>query len=394
MIRVIKRTSLFLAVLAMSVSMISGACPTAVTCAADTNKGNLSNASPLSAGKSITGSTPDKDTSRCYKFTAQSAGFLSFYIERDKPQSTTVPVWKATVYNTDGNQISTVSETSFHTQAVMVDKGDVTYVLIANGGSDTSEKFRLTAEFTEYENVVCEPANTATDAVAVALGETYLGVMDSSNDEDYIKLTTDESGVLKMSLTKYVSSISSQANWGFTLYDSSLNEMYKLTTTYETDSLNTEGLYLVIPAHKTYFVKISGSSYTPGILYSFTTSFSKSSLVETEPNNSFANADKLKLKKTYRGTLAETTTGDYYSFKAKKSGKHTVNITLSNEIANSYKVSVYDADRNLIDKKDNVFKKGKISFKAKKGKKYYVVLEHVSGFNSSKNAYYKLKVAF
>ncbi|MCR5099310.1 MAG: hypothetical protein K6B14_10210 [Lachnospiraceae bacterium] len=359
---------------------------------AATSTSNLSNATTISAGKTVTGSLSNKQKNKSYKFTAPGSGYLDFYIERAEVKSTNAPMWKATIYDGNGTVVCDATETTFYTNAVMVEKDSVYYLDISNASNATDEKYQITAEFTEYDNVIAEPNTGSTDAKSVSLGTTYLGVMDKANDEDYIRLYSDTTGYVKMSLKKYVSSSASSADWGFTLYDSEMNQLYNLTSKYQTDSLNTEGLYVILQAGKPAYVRISGSNNTAGVIYSFDTSFTPSSLVESEPNNSFASADKIKLKKTYRAALAETATGDYYVYKATKASKHVLKVTLSNEIAKAYRVTVYDKDRNPLVSKDNVFKNGKLSFKTKKGQKYYILVEHMSGYDSELNALYKLQL--
>ncbi len=366
---------------------------TAVATSTNNNTtGNLKNATALSAGKQVTGSLTESAKEKSYKFTAPDSGFLSFYIERTDATSTNQPTWKAEVFDSEARMISSVTETSFYTQTVMVQKDSLYYLRITGVQNAVNEKYGVTAQFTEYEDVIAGAGQSAENPVKISLGKKYVGTLDSASDADYIQLSSDSSGYVKMSLKKYVSSISAKADWRFELYDSEMNNLYTLQSSYQTDSLNTENLYLVIPAGQSYTIKISGSQSTAGLLYALDTAFTSTNLVETEPNNSFANPDKIKLKKTYSGALAETSTKDYFVYKATKTAKHTVNVTLSNELEKGYNVLVYDADRNLVISKEGVVKKGKVSFKAKKGKKYYVVIEHAASGTPSVNALYKIKL--
>ena len=382
----------------LAAGLILAAAPTTELTAVAVNTtnnttGNLKNATALNSGKQTTGTLTDSKKEISYKFTAPGSGFLSFYIERADVTSTNQPTWKVEVFDSEAKPISSATETNFYTQTVMVQKDSLYYVRVSAGQNAYNEKYGITAQFTEYEDVIAGAGQSAEDPVRITLGKKYVGTLDSASDADFIKLSSDTSGYVKMSLKKYISSIGTTADWRFELYDSEMNNLYILQSSYQTDSLNTENLYLAIPAGKSYIIKISGSQSTAGLLYALDTHFTATSLVETEPNNSFANPDKIKLKKTYCAALAETATKDYYVYKASKSAKHTLTITLSNELEKGYTVGIYDADRNVIVTKENVVKKGKVSFSAKKGKKYYVVVEHAASGTPSVNALYKIKLS-
>ena len=354
----------------------------------------LSSATAIGANKTVSGSLSENAKTKSYKFSASEPGYLTFYIERAAVESTSQPSWKATLYDGKGISVASVTDTNFYTQTVVVDKDGLYYLVIEGGSNYLNEKYSITANFTPCDYVVAEPNEEVDTALSVVSGRKYVGVIDQSSDADYFKISASQKGYATINFDRLIRSSTTQPSWGFSVYDSELNELFSLNSAYNSDALNTKGIVVPIPADKFIIVKVSNGSNTLGVLYSFDATFKAASLVETEPNNTFASADKLKLKKAYVGSLAEKSTNDYFYFKATKTGKYVVNLNLSKSAAAAYKITVYDKSLSEVVSSENINKKGKVSFKAKKGKKYYIMVSRTSsyGADSEYNLLYKVKV--
>lgn len=143
-----------------------------------------------------------------------------------------------------------------------------------------------------------------------------------------------------------------------------------------------------------------------GIKYELTADYYPDSSWESEPNDDIAHATPLAICKARSGTRYYSYDQDYYSFTAPKNG----NIKCSLSIADAEKIRNYDDYYALAHMKDdfslelldktgeklasnyNQSKNMSISFKVKKGKKYFV---HVSppGYYGI-DALYKIRVAY
>ena len=353
---------------------------------------NLKNAKTIGTGVSVTGKVSGTTSSQVYKFTAISSGYVSFDITRKKMEKAVEPSWKITVMDGSGTAVSEEHGATFSTRPVMMKKDDIYYAVVENYSHSDGEEFLLSAVFTDYANVIAEPCDKVEEAVVIDSDSTFLGAIDMSRDKDYIKITAPEKGYVRLDFKKYNSTSTLSPSWKLNFFDSDLNALFTVRSEYVMDTLSTEGLYFALPEGKSIYLEVENAHNSAGVMYSLRARFTESSLVEKEPNNSFSHANNIKLKKTYKGSLAEGKTGDYFKFKAASDGKYVAELKLSNELSKGYKITLYDQSKKEISVKRDITEAGKLSFKAKKGKTYYVVLEHVSLYKSGYNALYKLKI--
>ncbi len=352
---------------------------------------NLKNAKTLNSGNTVTGKIANS-SSMVYKFTAPSNGYVTFGIERKKIENTVEPIWNITVMDAAGSGLSEDHGSTFSTQPVMLKQDGICYVVVENYAHSEKEDFQLSAFFTEYNNVIAEPCDKVEEAAYTDADSTFVGVIDSDRDKDYIKITAIDKGYLKLDLKKYNSTSTLSPAWKLNFFDADLNELYSLRTENVMDTMNCEGLYFAIPEGECIYLEIGNAHNSTGVMYSVTSTFTESDRVEEEPNNSFSHANTIKAKTPLKGSLAEKKTGDYFKFKAPSDGKYVVELNLSNEVAKGYRLTLFDAKKDQISTKRDITDRGKLSFKAKKGKTYYVLLEHSSLYKSSYNALYKIKI--
>ncbi len=356
-----------------------------------TNNTTVNSAVDISSGNEVTNQPADTTTKYYYVYTASDSGYVNFTTKRAKTSSTNTPRWTTYVYDAEMNQICyKSSETEYTTQALTVNKG-TKYFLEVYGNKD--EAYSVQAAFTAYSHVEQEKNDTASDATKLSSGEKFIGSLSSSSDVDIYKFTASKNGVITMDLDRYDYSTTDSPEWYFTLYDEDMNEQYKLSSSYSNDSKNTVGLHYAIAKGKTVYMKVSNDSSATGFLYSIQVSFTAAKNVETEPNNSYGQADKISLSKTYYACMAEQS-GDYYKLKVNADGKYKVTMSLNGDVNYGYKIRVYNSKRKLVKTSDEIFKKGSVSFSGKKGKSYFIVIEHASsglfgGYSVGK--VYKLK---
>lgn len=360
---------------------------------------SIPTAQDISSGQITIGRIADTSSKYYFIYTAPNSGYVSFNLSRSDYSSTESAAWCLTVYDATMTKLEykTYINSSYDTQPFMVQKGTTYYIEVCGSSSSTTRiDYAIKANFTSCSYVEKENNNSGTKATKLVTGKKYIGCLNSSNDEDFFKIKADKSGYYKFSLNRYDFSTTDTPTWTMTVYDSSMNKLYSLNSTFNGDTNNTSGVYYVLPKGKTIYIKVSNSSSAVGHLYSIQTTFKKASNIESEPNNSYTQADKIKISTTYYGALGETSTADYFYFKATADKKYQVSISLNRDVTYGYKLYVYDSSRKLVASSSNtIYKNGKLSFKAKKGKKYYVVVKHAdTGFfgGYSVGTLYKLKV--
>ena len=353
---------------------------------------NLKNAKTLPVDNTVTGKLSGSTSTLVYKYTAPGSGYVSFGMERKKVENTVEPVWKLSVVDGTGSSISEDHGTTFSSQPVMVKQDTLYYVLVEDYSHSEGEDFILSSAFTECGRVVSEPDDEVDEAVTIDSDGTYLGIIDTTRDKDYIRVTAADRGYVRLDFTKYKSTSTLSPSWKLGFFDSELNSLFTIRSEYVQDSLNSEGIYVALPDDGSFYIEIANAHNAAGVMYSLKAHFVANDLVEKEPNNSFSHANTVKKNKTYRGSLAESKTGDYYKLKATASGEYVVKLNLTNEVSKGYKVTVYDKNKKELVSKRDITENGKLRFSAKKGKTYYVVVEHVSLYESSYNALYKLNI--
>ncbi|WP_029322151.1 hypothetical protein [Butyrivibrio sp. AE3004] len=363
----------------------------------DAKAGNLANAGDISNGQAVQGTITESDKEMYYKYTASGSGYVNFSVS-PSALTTDEPRWEIDLYDADASEITDCHGTKPVTNNVMVHAGSSYFVKITNWSSARDVAYTIKANYVPYEYVVTEPNNGASNAKQVAFNSEYLGVIDNSRDEDFFKITAPKAGDVNIDFKRYQITSTEMPEWDFTLYDSSMNRLYSINSKFQDDVHNTEGVHYVLDANKSIYVKINKSnSNAIGELYSFKASFSQNKFVEKESNNDFNKATNIQLKKSYLGVMGEDNTGDYFRLKTKGSGKYKVNLKLDKAVKYGYSIKIYDSSRNLVaSTQKKIYKNGSLKFRAKKKKKYYVVVEHADkGFLSGGicvGTVYRLKV--
>ena len=357
---------------------------------------DLASATAITNNADYYGKVTEADDKVYFKYVADTSGYVSFSVKK-AVLDTENRQWKISLFDSNAQKICSEYGTMPSTRRVMVEPGTLYYIQVENDYNARDISFAIRANFVSSPSVVAEPNNSANDAKNVAMGATYVGVIDESGDQDFFRITAPDSGYITMDFKRNSVDSTEIPVWKFSLYDANMNELYSIYSKLSGDVHNTEGVHYVLKKNQTVYVRVSNDYNSVGELYSFQTRFHKDKNVESEPNNDYGKADSIKLKKTYIGVMGEST-GDYYRFKATSSGKHKISLKLSKAVTYGYRIKVYDSSRRLVaSSKKNIYKNGTLKFKAKAKKKYYVVVEHgdVGFFSGGRTlgTLYKLKVS-
>ncbi len=118
----------------------------------------------------------------------------------------------------------------------------------------------------------------------------------------------------------------------------------------------------------------------------------KTTFIETEGNNSYSDANKIKLNKDCCGMLNESTDVDYYKFTANKTGKIKLNFNMEMLFKElGYKVTILDSKNKKVASTEFT-KDGSLKFKVKKGKRYYVRINQEDYWGTWRKRMYKFKI--
>ena len=325
-----------------------------------------------------------------YKYTTSAAGYVYFKIAKESMDPTYSPTWYLQVYDSKMNKVDyIVSDDSSKPWPVLVTKGQTFYLEVYGSGNGANETdFSIQPDFTKHANVEIENNDSAQAATKLKSGKLYLGTV--NKDEDYYKITATKSGIYTIHFDRHDFTATNSPKWYFALYDSNLNQLYEINTDFN------EGGFDVVYAlakGKTIFIKIRNYNNSGGSLYELKASFKTKKNIETEKNDNFSSADKVKLSTAICGVLAEEGNGDYYLFKATKTGKYKVSFSLTNYVTYAQQMAIYDSSHNLIKTTNKIYKNGSLTFNAKKGKKYYIRAFHAGDGGYNLGRLYKLKVS-
>lgn len=386
-----------MAVIVTSVGFTQTSDSTNAVAATVDNNTSISTAVDISSGLEYQELIGDRDAFYYFVYTAPASGYVSFTLARAEFLTTDTPAWAMYTYDSQMTELdySHNVEKSYDTPVQMVRAGTKYYLKVYSQFKRAQEiPYMVKANFTPYDYVESEPDDSGSDATILSDGDQYLGVLSSSKDEDFYKVTAPGDGYVKVSIDRYDFSTTDSPEWDINSYDEDMNELYSLSTTFRNNTKNTHQLYHALKKSKSVYYKVSNGSGADGIMYSVTYSFTPQKSIETEPNNDFGSADKIKVGKTVYGSLAEKNTADYFYLKPSKGGKYKVSISLNRDMEYGYRLSIYDSSRDRIATTDQlIFKKGSLVFSAKKGKKYYITIEQGNTWSGYSVGYlYKLKV--
>ena len=185
-----------------------------------------------------------------------------------------------------------------------------------------------------------EPNNTVAQANTLSFGGYYIdNDLDPAADVDWWKITTYTFG--KISLI--VNSVNG-TNVNFELYNANGTTLLASGTTSSTATLLSDNLNA-----GTYTIKLYG--YTPGKLTTYTlfASFLQTFL-ETEPNNTFQDADFVSINNMYQGHInnLQTDTVDWYKMKILKDGRLRIHIAPPSGLALSVSYYYLEIDKLIL----------------------------------------------
>ena len=181
-------------------------------------------------------------------------------------------------------------------------------------------------------------------ATKISLNTNYKGSITEYSDQNVYKFTLDSSGSVKISLTAYVEESR------YYIYDENGNDVWHREWNYWNEIKKEYKMNETVDLVKgTYYFAVVkyDDEYTGKYNFKLEYKSAKESIAESQShtNNSVAEADSIKVNKTYKGQLATNDDTDLYKFALSSSGRIKIKISAYINYSSYY---LYDENGNSI----------------------------------------------
>ena len=198
---------------------------------------------------------------------------------------------------------------------------------------------------TAYAASEKEPNNSAQQATAMTLGNSYSGAISSSSDEDWFKVTLPSAGKFTLSLGHNYKK--DYGRWDVELYAADkATELH--SESWSNKSTGTDSFTMGLKAG-TYYVRVDDygwGSTVAGETYTLRSDFSASPYWEEEVNDDANAAKSMTLGASYSGIIDDSSDEDWFKVTLPSAGKFT--LSLGHNYKKDYgrwDVELYAADK-------------------------------------------------
>ena len=192
-----------------------------------------------------------------------------------------------------------------------------------------------------------EPNNDAIKATPINVGTSYDGKITKSgeysySDADWYKFTINKDGKVNINLS--FSNVNTKEYFNIHLYDANRkNILYsQYVSKKKSGTVKSAGIGL---AHGTYYFKVDSSSMNAK--YNFKINFTASTQWEKEPNDTFAQANKIAVNKAYSAAAVDYSDKGYYKFTLKKNDYVTVSLNHP-KLSGFYEIEIFDKNKKKL----------------------------------------------
>lgn len=217
------------------------------------------------------------------------------------------------------------------------------YIKVLDGAYNPAGiDYSLTITFTADSAYESESNNTKETANVITSGKNYYGKVNSNDLYDWYKFSTTDSGYFTVDLGPLGVGQPS-GGWTMFVYDANSNKLY------DKDGIKESTKTYKIPCKPgNYYVKIATQEFfSPSDSYSLKLTFSKTSTMESEYNNTYKTANTIKTGVAYTGAFQGAEDAeDWYKFKLTSSGAVYLKFNRSNntspeKIKQGWKIELY-----------------------------------------------------
>ena len=385
--------------------LICACCITSFSAKTYASSGNdtFSTATQITSTSAISSQLDDKNDVDWYKYTVDVSGHFSIEFTSNENADD----YNLNVYNSDLQDIGTEfeqGEMKAISQTYAYKAGTVLYIKVSQRPyySDTTGKtYVLNINATNASDWEIEGNDTNAEANILTENEKKYANLQSYEDKDVFVFQFPSNGSVKFALQNEEAV---NAKWYMKILDSSFNAI----RTIENDSVNyslTSRRYNYKKGTKLY-VEITTTRYggsAKKVLYSLMPIFTSSENWETENNDNIKNANSLTLGEAKNGTRYHIEDEDYYVYKAKKNGTVKISFSTGEGILHDgtpadkgYAIKIYNSSKKCLKSAIDILSGKSLSFKVKKGKKYYICIGSNSTIYTTSpcDARYSVKVKY
>lgn len=361
--------------------LICACCITGFPAKTYASSGNdtFSTATQITSTSAISSQLDDKNDVDWYKYTVDVSGH--FNIELTSNENT--DNYSLNVYNSNLQDLGIElewGEMKAVSQTYAYKEGTVLYIKVSQRpyyGDAAGKTYGLNINATSASDWEIEENDTKVEANTITANEKKYANLQSGEDKDVFAFQFPSDGSVKFTLQN---EDAVNAKWCLKVLDSSFNEIRTIDNDPENYSLTSRRYNY--KKDEILYIEIRMLEYDHGakkLLYSLLPVFTSSKNWETEDNDTIKNANSLTLGKAKNGTIYQLPDEDYYVFKAKKNG--TVKFSFSigegvlydgKEAEVGYDIEVLNGSNKSLKSASNIFAGKSLSFKVKKGKKYYI----------------------
>lgn len=319
------------------------------------NNDNVTTATEIAANKTYWGSLKSLEDVDFYKVTLAKAGYVCLKFGHAQLANVSENYYHVYLYGADGATVYS----EFDSKGNSVEYSDTKiglpagtyYVKVVFKGNYDNGTYSVRMSYKESSSWEKESNDNVNLANKLSMDKWYHGALSSAEDQDYYKFSIDAAGCIKIGF-RHANLADSKKNYYIYLYDKKCSQLAVFSSGGFDESLSFADYGL---PKGTYYLRVcaaDGKGKTTGYSnseYQIKVTYTKVSGWETEANNDFATADKLKLGTPVKGTTTKKDT-DMYKFTL--SGKTWVNISFAHADTGStdkqWHVRLYDSRGNTV----------------------------------------------
>lgn len=312
------------------------------------NNDTYNQANSISVNKNINGFIEDYDDDDYYKFSLNSAGYLSLtfnheYIDR------TSSGWQVIVYNSAGTEILSryfyCNQTQMETAKIGLPSGSY-HMVIKDGSAYYDVPYTFKINYTASTYWEQEINDTYNEANSITVNREVNGSIEDYSDDDYYKFSLNKAGYISLTFNhEYIDRTSS--GWQVIIYNSAGTEI--LNRYFYCNQTKTETTKIGLPAGSYHLVVKDGSAYYD-VPYTFSLNYVSSSTWEREINNTYNEANNINVNTEINGSIEDYSDDDYYKFSLSKAGY--VSLTFKHGYIDSsssgWKVEIFNSNGNSV----------------------------------------------
>ena len=307
---------------------------------------SYASANSFSLNSTISGKMGNSDDKDYFKITPSQNGKISLTFSHNYSSNSEI-YWNITMYS-----YSSGNYTEFYSQRIYANSGEMNTLASVGASSGTTYyivistyynatvgfSYSLKNDFTSTNYYEKEINNDYSSATSMSYNQTYGGVMNDDDDDDFYKFAPSQNGKISLNFT-HAQSDNSEIYWYIAMFEYSsgiYTEFYNqriYANSGETNKLASIG----VASGKTYYIKISTYyNATVGFDYNLKNEFTSTNYYEKEINDNYSSATPMSFNQTYGGVMNDDDDIDVYKFSPTQDGK--ISLTFSHDYSSNSEI--------------------------------------------------------